>query len=1321
MMPSSDWRYFAKHCRTILFLIVAALLAGCAAQVDRGTCVWYGVCDNKHCADTRPARPASPKTLRILNEICPYFFEDLGNERYTCCDDDQAQILRNGIGTIETMIGRCPSCLINFARQFCDMTCRPDQSKFMKTLQTNSAGAVTNVSYYISDKFTRETYESCRYVLMPLTNTHMVDIVCGKSPDQCTRNDWYTALSNYSPFRIDFRFTNSSKVGQYTPRQMRSFGCNEAPMPNMTRCGCTDCQGSCPVPPVKPPKSPFYIGNIRGEYIIMGIIFLVGAIFFLLIILLCDKDYKKRASKRAVEVRDEVGRRLAGMDGPRNDDESSPLQSKRSSVVSSEQESNIRGPIGVLFKSRRMDQMGMTIDKFWHKLFYNLGKMCARKPWHVLLTGTFISLSLLVGVILLKVTVDPIELWADPRSQSRLEREYYDKTFQPFYRTEQIILHSNLSEVPYEDDDGNTHLLGPVFHFKFLKEVYNLQKQILNISAGGVTLKDICFIPLPSNPVENEGIRSPCTIMSIWSYLGENIDNWEEDSQEFISNILTCLKNPYEQGDCKPSWGGVVLPELALGGFLDRGFVDGKPQYTKANAVILTYIVNNYYNKTLVDPALKWEKAFLNLVSEWNEKERPDFIEISYSAERSVEDELDRSSSSDAVTVLVSYLVMFVYIAIALGHFTKWSRLFIDSKMTLGFGGVVIVLLSVGCSVGFFGYCGLPATLIIIEVIPFLALAVGVDNIFILVHTYMRTERFANESDEEHMGRVLGSIGPSIALTSISESCCFFLGGLSEMPAVRAFALYAAMAILIDFIFQITCFVSLMILDARRQRSNRFDACCCIKGRKVEGSLVFTSITYKFFKKIYVPAIMNKYVRPLIIIFFWGWLCTSLAVLPGMRVGLDQELSMEKSSYLAKYFSDLKTYLSIGPPVYFVVKDSNLNYSDPKIQNLFCSFGGCLVSSLANQVYQSSKVNFSYIATSATSWVDDFIDWSSSPACCRITSNKTFCPHSDDSCALCDKTSGKNRPTPVDFQRYITFFLNDNPDETCTKGGGPTYKQGVQTKFVAKDSAGFERHEVGANYFMAYHSVLKTSEDYFRALRSARVIAKNITETINAELENMHLKQKIEVFPYSIFYVFYEQYLTIWIDTIKNMVVSFLAIFLTTYILLGLDLCSAIIVMITIAMIIINIGGLMYWWSIDLNAVSLVNLVMAVGIAVEFCSHLVHFFTGSAESTRVKRASISLAVMGSSIFAGITLTKFGGIIVLFFSKSQIFQVFYFRMYLGIVLFGAAHGLVFLPVLLSFLGSERNGEKRFGVISRKEEPEGQEEALRETGLERDQLG
>src|ERR1700744_2600526 len=58
----------------------------------------------------------------------------------------------------------------------------------------------------------------------------------------------------------------------------------------------------------------------------------------------------------------------------------------------------------------------------------------------------------------------------------------------------------------------------------------------------------------------------------------------------------------------------------------------------------------------------------------------------------------------------------------------------IDSKFMLGISGIVIVLASVSTSVGIFSVLGIKVTLIIAEVIPFLVLAVGVDNVFILVH-----------------------------------------------------------------------------------------------------------------------------------------------------------------------------------------------------------------------------------------------------------------------------------------------------------------------------------------------------------------------------------------------------------------------------------------------------------------------------------------------------------------------------------------------------------------------------------------------------------
>lgn len=125
-------------------------------------------------------------------------------------------------------------------------------------------------------------------------------------------------------------------------------------------------------------------------------------------------------------------------------------------------------------------------------------------------------------------------------------------------------------------------------------------------------------------------------------------------------------------------------------------------------------------------------------------------------------------------------------------------------KVSLGLAGVLIVLLSVSSSIGFFSFMQIPATLIIIEVVPFLVLAVGVDNIFILVQAFQvlllkitlsfvygeqefwnskfakmflqRLEKREEDVVEEMVAKVVGKVGPSMLLTSLSESLAFFLG-----------------------------------------------------------------------------------------------------------------------------------------------------------------------------------------------------------------------------------------------------------------------------------------------------------------------------------------------------------------------------------------------------------------------------------------------------------------------------------------------------------------------------------------------------------------
>ncbi|XP_057666723.1 NPC intracellular cholesterol transporter 1-like isoform X1 [Diorhabda carinulata] len=1269
-------------------------------------CIWYGECYEDPDTDYKKNCPYNgpPKSLvtnnatEILKKRCPFLSPEA-----VCCADDQVVTFEANLFRLQALMGRCPPCLNNIITTFCYTTCATNQSKFMKVSGTDinpdtNQTYITSVNVYMNGSYMQNVYDSCKQVSYPSTGGKVMDLMCGAwGSVRCSAQKWFDTLGDPEtplvPFRINF--TNTSTItNDITPLSTYVTPCSKSLDGVSPACSCVDCQESCPAPPPTPsPTPPFKIAGMDGYVFIMIIVFVVGTVIFLISVVVCF-DKINLALITDSEVLSTVVRKTTSPSHHSSqialgDGEESPLQTPSTSSSDQSQEMEIQSvPKGLRF----IEKLGVNTDAFLQNSFEKWGTFCAQRPLFILFLGTCLVITLAAGIKQLQIITDPVELWASPTSRSRIEKEIFDSNFQPFYRTEQVIIRAvNLSNIHHNTSDGIL-TFGPAFNEEFLISVLALQMQIQAIGAGtSHSFDKICFAPLRQ---ENQKVTkvSECVVQSIWGYYKNSIKDFDKrtiDPAGYVSTYLDkfvkCATNPYDPSECLAPYGGPVDPAVAMGGFLEPGENLAKhPDYKKANTVILTFIVNNYHNKSLLTPAMEWEEEFVAFMKNWTSGNHS-HMDIAFTSERSIEDELDKESRSDVVTILISYMIMFAYIAISLGQINKCSRLLIDSKITLGLGGVLIVLASVVSSVGLFGFVGVPATLIIIEVIPFLVLAVGVDNIFILVQTHQRDTKQPNETHAQHIGRILGQVGPSMLLTSVSESCCFFLGSLSDMPAVKAFALYAGMALLFDFLLQITCFVSLMALDIARQSANRFDIFCFIRGsKKNEPTTSGDGLLYSFFKHIYVPTLMNKPVRCIVMIVFFGWLCSSIAVTPHIEIGLDQELSMPEDSFVLKYFKSLKDYLSIGPPVYFVVK-SGLNYSNVDSQNLICAGRYCRSDSLVSQLYSASESpEVTYIARPPSSWLDDYFDWAGLETCCKYRpKDHGFCPHNIADCESCNiKFAGKeHRPIPEEFDRYISFFLRDNPDTDCPKGGHAAYGQGVNYTTNSNKLSTVE-----ASYFMTYHTILKTSEDYYESMRAARKIAANLTKTVG-----------VEVFPYSVFYVFYEQYLTMWPDTLFSIGVSLLAIFVVTFILMGLDIFSSVVVIITITMIIVNLGGLMYWWHITLNAVSLVNLVMAVGISVEFCSHLVHSFSMSVKSSRVERASDALTRMGSSIFSGITLTKFGGIIVLYFAKSQIFQVFYFRMYLGIVLFGAAHGLIFLPVLLSFIGLMKTRQRTPSLV------------------------
>nr|XP_019965833.1 PREDICTED: Niemann-Pick C1 protein [Paralichthys olivaceus] len=1259
---------WAQHGRHSLRLLVCAVLLsqGCLRWVAAQHCVWYGECGESkqvpgkkyNCNYTGPPIPLQSEGFELLTELCPGF--DYGN-RSLCCDVDQLHTLKGSLQLPLQFLSRCPACFFNLMTLFCELTCSPQQSQFMNATDINDT-SVVEVQYYLGRRFANEMYNACKDVQAPSSNVKALSLLCGKDAKECNATNWIQYLfdinNGQSPFPIIPIFSDVPVSG-YTPMNNNTYACTDGLEDGSGPCSCQDCTNSCgpkPVPPPLPP--PWTIFGIDAMTVIMWISYVAFLLIFFGAVLIAW-CYRKRT------IMSEYGPIL---------DSNSPLSL------------NSNNPDQV--NASCCETLGERFENALRVFFCSWGSFCVQHPSVVILGSLIVVVASSGGLVYMHITTDPVDLWSAPTSQARQEKDYFDKHFGPFFRTVQLIITTPLNDTTiYSPYFGGSDVpFTAMLDKDILHQVLDLQLGIEAIVATynnqTITLKDICLSPLA--PYNNN-----CTILSVLNYFQNShsvLDHSIGDDffvyADYHSHFLYCVSAPASLNDttllhdpCLGTYGGPVFPWLALGGY-------DETNYNNATALVITFPLNNYLNDSdRMGKALAWEKEFINFMKNFKNPN----LTIAFSAERSIEDEINRESNSDISTIVISYAFMFIYISLALGHIHSFRRLMVDSKISLGIAGILIVLSSVSSSLGIFSYAGIPLTLIVIEVIPFLVLAVGVDNIFIMVQTYQRDERMPQEELHQQIGRILGDVAPSMLLSSFSETVAFFLGALSNMPAVRTFSLFAGLAVFIDFLLQISCFVSLLGLDARRQEGNRLDIICCVK--LPEGQETKTDgFLFRFFKKVYAPFILKEWVRPIIVAVFVGILSFSIAVTNKVEIGLDQKLSMPDDSYVLDYFKNMSKYLHTGAPVYFVVEDG-LNYSSLEGQNVVCGGVGCNNNSLVQQVYSASLIsNYTTIANTPSSWLDDYFDWvKPQSSCCRyINTTGAFCNASvvNTSCIHCRPMtpSGKQRPEGEDFMRFLPMFLSDNPNAKCGKGGHAAYATAVD--LYPNDKG------VGATYFMTYHTILKESPDFINGLKMARNLAQNISQSMNHK-----------VFAYSIFYVFYEQYLTIAYDTALNLSVSLAAIFVVTTVLLGFELWSAVVVSLTIAMILVNMFGVMWLWGISLNAVSLVNLVMTCGISVEFCSHIVRAFSISVKKNRVERAEEALAHMGSSVFSGITLTKFGGIIILALSKSQIFKVFYFRMYLAIVLLGATHGLIFLPVLLSYIGPSVNKAKVFAANKR----------------------
>jgi hypothetical protein len=336
--------------------------------------------------------------------------------------------------------------------------------------------------------------------------------------------------------------------------------------------------------------------------------------------------------------------------------------------------------------------------------------------------------------------------------------------------------------------------------------------------------------------------------------------------------------------------------------------------------------------------------------------------------------------------------------------------------------------------------------------------------------------------------------------------------------------------------------------------------------------------------------------------------------------------------------------------------NATLEYASPACPSPPCAVaGGCLSPSLPDSAFQK------YNATSG-----DGQCWGVRlAALCPQGGEHPFCGkmcYAKYTNAVRACTAG-TPGLPQGYQELFSSFI----DSECPSSPSDSAQCGVCGAHYVADLGGYARlvtalhgdavpaslninlSSISASRHMAYHSPLVTQEDFIAAVDAAYRLASDISDTL-----------MLDIAPYSPFYVFFEQYITIQGCAAIASLAALGAVFLSVMLLLG-TLRGATLVLATAGGILVTMVGCMAIAQVRLNALSTVNLVAAVGISVEFTVHVLHGFMCAA-GTKAERAVAAVRGVGGVVLSGIVVTKLLGVAVLSLAKSKIFVVYYFRMY-----------------------------------------------------------
>ncbi|CAI5452400.1 unnamed protein product [Caenorhabditis angaria] len=223
------------------------------------------------------------------------------------------------------------------------------------------------------------------------------------------------------------------------------------------------------------------------------------------------------------------------------------------------------------------------------------------------------------------------------------------------------------------------------------------------------------------------------------------------------------------------------------------------------NTVLLRY----YLTHRELAPMVDFENQLMDLI--YNTSKYP-LLNAQLGSDVQVAKEVKKLGTSSAPYLGLSLIFLIFFLSICSLRY-YWS----ESKPIEACLGAFIPVLSGLTTIGLVSATGLAFQSIVVSTL-FLVLAIGIDDVFIILAAWHRTDR--SLTIPVRIARTVEEAGCSMTVTTVTNLISFGNGVFSTTPILQTFAIYSSAASVICFIYQLIIFPAIIAITAPKEYNN---------------------------------------------------------------------------------------------------------------------------------------------------------------------------------------------------------------------------------------------------------------------------------------------------------------------------------------------------------------------------------------------------------------------------------------------------------------------------------------------------------------------